>query len=131
MWRHNYSMNDADKKPVNWIGSSYDDLLKFPVEVVRAVGYALGEAQNGRVARHAKPLKGFGGASVVVVEDFQTNTYRAVYTARFTNAVYVLHCFQKKSKSGIETPRQEIELIRRRLQVARALEAQALEEGMP
>lgn len=67
----------------------------------------------------AKPLKGFNGASVLeIVEDYDTDTYRAVYTVRFEEAVYVLHCFQKKSTLGIKTPKQDIDLIRRRYQIA-------------
>jgi phage-related protein len=80
----------------------------------------LWEAQLGRKAPYAKPLKGFGGAGVLeVVDDFDGDTYRAVYTVRFAGAVYVLHAFQKKSRRGIATPRQEIRLIEERLQRAR------------
>jgi phage-related protein len=84
------------------------------------VGGALWEAQLGRKARWAKPLKAFGGAGVLeVVDDFDGDTFRAVYTVRFAGVVYVLHAFQKKSKSGIATPRHEIELIRQRLNRAK------------
>lgn len=107
-------------KPVRWVGSSRDDLISFPEEVRNRVGGALWEAQLGRKAPYAKPLKGFGGAGVLeVVDDFGGDTYRAVYTVRFAGVVYVLHAFQKKSKRGVATPRQEIALITQRLQRAR------------
>ena len=107
-------------KPVRWLGSSRDDLRGFPEEVRNRVGGALWEAQLGRKAPFAKPLKGFGGTSVLeVVDDFAGNTYRAVYTVRFAGVVYMLHAFQKKSKRGIATPRQEMALIKQRLQRAR------------
>jgi len=79
------------------------------------------EAQLGEKAETAKPLKGFGGAGVLeVVEDFDGSTYRAVYTVRFSTAVYVLHAFQKKSKKGIATPKKEIDLVKARLKLAEA-----------
>ncbi len=106
-------------KPLEWVGRSQDDLKEFPVAVRRDIGFALYFAQMGEKHPSAKPLKGFGGAGVLeVVEDFDGNTYRAVYTVRFVDAVYVLHAFQKKSKKGIATPKQDIELIRKRLQIA-------------
>jgi phage-related protein len=103
-------------KPVIWIGSSRRDLREMPQQVRRDIGQALYAAQQGVTDPAAKPLKGFGGARVMeIVERYRTDAYRAVYTANFDNAVYVLHVFQKKSKSDIATPKQEIELIRRRL----------------
>ena len=103
-------------KSVIWIGSSRRDLREMPQQVRRDIGQALYAAQQGVTDPAAKPLKGFGGARVMeIVERYRTDAYRAVYTAHFDNAVYVLHVFQKKSKSGIATPKQEIELIRRRL----------------
>lgn len=103
-------------KPVIWIGSSRRDLREMPQQVRRDIGQALYAAQQGVIDPAAKPLKGFGGARVMeIVERYRTDAYRAVYTAHFENAVYVLHVFQKKSKSGIATPKHEIELIRRRL----------------
>jgi phage-related protein len=116
-----FRMEDAaSPKPVRWVGSSREDLRGFPEEVRNRVGGALWEAQLGRKAPYAKPLKGFGGAGVLeVVDDFDGDTYRAVYTVRFVGLVYVLHAFQKKSKRGVATPRQEIALIRQRLQRAR------------
>ncbi len=112
--------DEPSPKAVRWLGSSRDDLRGFPEEVRNRVGGALWEAQLGRKAPYAKPLKGFGGAGVLeVVDDFDGDTYRAVYTVRFAGVVYVLHAFQKKSKRGVATPRQEIALIVQRLQRAR------------
>ena len=112
--------DEPSPKPVRWVGSSRDDLRAFPEEVRNRVGGALWEAQLGRKAPYVKPLKGFGGAGVLeVVDDSDGDTYRAVYTVRFAGVVYVLHAFQKKSKRGIATPRQEMALITQRLQRAR------------
>ena len=106
-------------KPLKWIGSTKVDLLKFPHEVRKAMGHALHLAQIGLKPPNAKPLRGFGGAGVLeVVEDHDGGTYRAVYTVRFQDAVYVLHIFQKKSKKGIETPKHDIDLIKARLRTA-------------
>jgi phage-related protein len=111
---------DVQPKPVRWVGSSKEDLREFPEEVRRRVGGALWEAQLGRRAPYAKPLKRFSGASVLeVVDDFDGDTFRAVYTVRFAGAVYVLHTFQKKSKRGIATPQAELNLIEQRLKRAR------------
>jgi phage-related protein len=107
-------------KPVEWIGSSLDDLKEFPEEVQQVMGYALYLAQCGEKHDSAKPLKGFKGAGVLeIVEDFDTNTYRAVYTVKIADVIYVLHVFQKKSKHGISTPKQDIELIEARLKRAK------------
>ena len=113
-------MDEAPKiKSIVWIGSSRKDLKSFPAEVKDVMGYALYQAQVGRKAPSAKPLAGFGGAGVLeIVEDHQTDTYRAVYAVKFSEFVYVLHAFQKKSKKGIATPKPDIDLIRRRLKIA-------------
>ena len=109
-------------RPLIWIGRSYEDLLDCPDEVRRTFGFALGLAQTGGKYVDAKPLKGFGGAGVLeVVEDHRGDTFRCVYAVRFAGAVYVLHAFQKKSKAGIKTPKQEIELVRERLKSAEEL----------
>ena len=101
------------------MGSSKADLKTFPDEVQDVMGYALDFAQQGEKHPDAKPLKGFGGAGVLeIVDDYDGNTYRAVYTVKFAEAVYVLHCFQKKSKHGIATPKQGVELIERRFKRA-------------
>jgi phage-related protein len=105
--------------PVIWIGSSYRDFRQFPDAVQARMGYALYVAQQGDRHRDAKPLKGFGGASVLeIVRDHQGDTFRSIYTVRFAGAIYVLHAFQKKSRSGRATAKTDIELIERRLRVA-------------
>jgi phage-related protein len=107
-------------KSVRWVGSSKEDLSGFPEEVRRRVGGALWEAQTGHKAPYAKPLKGFGDAGVLeLVDDFDGDTFRAVYTVSFARAVYVLHAFQKKSKRGITTPKAELDLINHRFKRAR------------
>jgi phage-related protein len=107
-------------KPVEWIASSLDDLRDFPEDVQQSMGYAFYQAQCGGKHPDAKPLKGFIGAGVLeVIEDFDGDTYRAVYTVKFEGVVYVLHAFQKKSKQGIATPKQDIELIGARLKRAK------------
>lgn len=111
--------NPSVLKPLDFIGSSREDLKEFPDEVKQDIGYALFEAQKGQKSEAAKPLKGFGGAGVLeIIERFDGDTYRAVYTVKFREVVYVLHCFQKKSKSGIKTPQQDMDLIARRLRAA-------------
>jgi phage-related protein len=112
-------MTDALVKDLYWIGSSHKDLVALPDEVQDDVGYALHLAQIGEQSPKAKVLSGFGGAGVLeVVENWHGDTYRAVYTVRFARAVYVLHCFQKKSKSGIATPKQDMDKIIDRLKAA-------------
>jgi phage-related protein len=105
-----------------WLGSSLRDLRAFPRSIRREIGAALYTAQQGEIDPAAKPLKGFGGASVLeIVVKEQDGTWRAVYTVRFKEAVYVLHAFQKKSKRGIATPKSELDLIRQRLAEAERL----------
>ena len=111
---------DHQPKPLRWVGSSKEDVSSFPAEVRRRVGGALWEAQLGRKAAYAKPLKGFGNAGVLeIVDDFDGNTFRAVYAVRFARAVYVLHAFQKKSKRGVTTVKSDLDLIDRRLRRAK------------
>jgi len=106
-------------KPLHWIGSSKEALSEFPDTARQNIGYALHLAQLGEKPPSAKPLKGFGGAQVLeVIEDYDGDTYRAVYTVKFAGIVYVLHVFQKKSKHGIATPKHEIDLIKDRLKTA-------------
>src|ERR1700694_3336010 len=110
---------DSFFKPVVWVGSSRKDLREFPSIVQDHVGYALYIAQRGGKHRDTKTLSGFGGAGVVeIVKDYRGDTFRAVYTLRYAGSVYVLHAFQKKSKTGRETPRRDIELIKQRLREA-------------
>lgn len=121
-------MRDAFEQPLLWVGSSKKDLLELPVPVRRFFGHALDFAQRGEQHGAAKVLKGFGGAGVLeVVEDDANGTYRAVYTVRFREAVFVLHVFQKKSKRGIATPQADMEVIRQRLKAA-AIVAQELKD---
>jgi phage-related protein len=116
---------EQSARPVTWIGTSRRDLKGFPPPVRRDMGKALYAAQRGETDPAAKPLRGFGGARVMEIVDLHdTNTYRAVYTAQFGEAIYVLHAFQKKSKRGIATPAREIELVRRRLAEAKRLHRQ-------
>lgn len=106
-------------KPLVWIGSSLDDMRAFPDEVKQVMGYGLYLAQMGGKHPDAKPLKSFGGSVVLeLIDDFKGDTYRAVYTVKFHDLVYVLHAFQKKAKHGIATPKQEIELVKARLRRA-------------
>ncbi len=104
---------------LEWIGSAKKDLMALPGEVIDVFGYALHLAQMGRKHEQAKPLRGFGSAGVLeVVEDRRGDTYRAVYTVRFATRVFVLHVFQKKSKSGIATPKADLDLVDKRLKAA-------------
>ena len=106
-------------KPCIFVGASRRELKALPDEVQREVGFALFDAQCGGKPLSAKPLKGFGGTGVLeIVENFDGDTYRAVYTVRFAEAVYVLHAFQKKSKRGIATPKATIDIIKARLRTA-------------
>lgn len=111
----------ASTKPLRWVASSKKDLMAMPADVQDVFGYALHLAQSGQKHPDAKPLKGFGGAGVLeVVEDCQGDAYRAVYTVRYAEAVYVVHCFQKKSTQGISTPRPDVDLIKSRLKAIEA-----------
>lgn len=131
VFHHIVAMAEDPIKPVSWIGSSYKDFRSFPDPVQDTMGYALYRAQIGAKHESAKPLKGFGGAGVLeIVADHVGDTFRAVYTVKFATAVYVLHAFQKKSKAGIKTPTEELELIRRRLKVAEADYKDHLGTGM-
>ncbi|NOT62206.1 MAG: hypothetical protein HOP19_18500 [Acidobacteria bacterium] len=106
------------EKPLYWLGDAHKELCTFPDEVQDAFGFALSAAQFGGMARKAKLLRGDLRGAIEIVEDFNTDTYRAVYTVKFEGVVYVLHAFQKKSKSGIATPKADVELIKRRLKMA-------------
>lgn len=108
----------AGEKPLFWIGSSRKDLLAFPSKVRDEIGDALSSAQFGGKHASAKPWKGDGSGILEIVEDYRGDTFRAVYAVRFQSAVYVLHAFQKKSKTGIATPQRDRELIASRLKDA-------------
>lgn len=106
-------------KPVIWVGTSLKNLREFPAPVQDHVGYALYVAQRGEKHRDAKVLSGFGGAGVLeVIKDHRGDTFRTVYTLKWAGSIYVLHAFQKKSKSGQKTPRKDVELIQQRLREA-------------
>ncbi|MFZ0960506.1 MAG: type II toxin-antitoxin system RelE/ParE family toxin [Terriglobia bacterium] len=110
------------ERPMVWIGSSRRDLRGFPRVVRRDIGLALYAAQQGETDPAAKPLRGFGGASVLeIVADHKGDTWRAVYTVRYVEAIYVLHAFQKKSTKGIATSKKDVDLILRRLAEAERL----------
>ena len=109
-------------KPLKWVGSARNDLLRFPDVVRKETGYALYLAQLGMKSPKAKPLRGFGGGGVLeVVEDYRGDTYRAVYTVKFRGIVFALHTFQKKSVRGRQTPKSEIEIVKARLRAAAAV----------
>jgi len=110
---------DMKLRSIDWVGSSLDDLKKLPKAVQREVGFALHQIQEGETPGNAKPLKNLGSGILEIVSNYNKNTYRAVYAVKLGDDVYVLHVFQKKSKHGIATPKQEIELIKKRLVSAR------------
>jgi len=114
-------------KPITWMGSSQRDVREFPKEVRQDIGVALHWAQQGRVHAAAKPMKGSLRTVMEIVSDFDGNTFRAMYTTRIGDDVYVLHAFQKKSKKGMATPQQELDVIESRLKAARRLHAQRSE----
>jgi phage-related protein len=105
-------------RPLLWIGASRRDYGAFPPKVQEECGFALFLAQTGQHPPSAKPLKGIGGGIVELVESFDGDAYRTIYTVRFRRAVYVLHAFKKKSKQGIKTPQSDVDLMRRRLRDA-------------
>jgi phage-related protein len=118
-----------ESRPLFWIASSKRDLMALPLRVRRFFGHALDFAQRGGKHDSAKPLKGFGSAAVVeIIDDDVGGTYRAVYTVQFVEAVFVLHCFHKKSLSGIATPNRDLNAIRARLKIAEKL-AEELRHG--
>jgi phage-related protein len=110
---------EPGERPLFWVASSKKDLLAMPEPAVRAIGTARGVAQYGGKHPSAKPWKGEGPGILEVVEDFDGDTFRATYTVRFAEAVFVLHCFQKKSPTGMKTAKPDIELVGRRLKAAR------------
>jgi phage-related protein len=116
-------------KPLIWVGASRKSLREFPEPVQDHMGFALYLAQRGGKHGEAKTLSGFGGAGVLeVISDFRGDTFRAVYTVRYAGALYVLHAFQKKSKTGRDTPRRDIELIQQRLREAERIEKERSNE---
>lgn len=105
------------ERQIIWVGDSKRQILAFPKEVRIQIGYALSEAQHGRKAATAKPLKGLAPGVLEIIADHDSNTYRAIYAVKLGDALYVLHAFQKKSRKGAKTPKREIDLIRQRLKV--------------
>lgn len=106
-------------KPVFFVGSAHADLKRLPNQAQKDIGFALYEAQIGGKSFYAKPLKAYRGSSVLeIIDDFDGDTYRAVYTVKFAHAIYVLHVFKKKSKHGIETPKSDMAMIELRLKQA-------------
>lgn len=115
-------MDDKKVKELGWVSSSKKDLMDFPLDIRKEMGHALYVAQQGGKYKDAKPLKGFGGASVLeVVQNDGNGTYRTMYTVQFEEVVYVLHAFQKKSKTGIKTTKQDMNLVEKRLAVAQQM----------
>ena len=106
------------EKPLHWVGSAKKDLLALPDDVVDDFGYALGAVQMGATPPQTKHWKGEGTGVLELVENHRGDTFRAVCTVRFSEAVYVLHCFQKKSPSGIRTAQSDVDLIHERLKLA-------------
>ena len=114
-------------RKILWVGDSRENLLRFPSQVRKDIGHALYLVQTGQTPPSAKPMRGIESGVFEIVDDYNTNTYRAVYTVKIGQSLYVLHVFQKKSKRGITTPKQEIDLIKRRLRRARELAKQEAE----
>jgi len=105
-------------KELRWVGSSYDDYMEFPQQVHDSVGYSLHRVQEGKTTRNSKKLKGAQSGSIEIIADHDGDTFRAVYTIKFAEVVYILHAFKKKSKKGIATPKTDLDLIRQRLRLA-------------
>jgi len=115
-------------KPIEWIGDSMERLTEFPLEVKKEIGYGLRQAQNGSKHSNAKPLHGNLSGVMEIAADHTSGTYRSVYLTNLGGTIYVLHCFKKKSKSGIATPQMDVRKIEARLKQARALHAQKIKE---
>lgn len=115
-------------RPLRWIASSKKDYQQFPPDVQEAFGFELYLAQTGQHPPSAKPLKGMASGVLELIEAFDGDAYRAVYTIRFDSAVYVLHAYQKKSKHGVKTPKSDIDLIKQRLKDAEAHHASTSDE---
>ncbi len=105
-------------KKIVWLGNSLENLQNFPEDVKDIVGYALPKAQKGLTPKNTKPLTGIKPTVMEIVVPYDSNAYRAVYTTKIGEVIYVLHCFQKKSKHGVKTPPKDLDLIKQRLKVA-------------
>ncbi len=120
-----YDQKDIIKnipKKIIWMGNSKKAVSGFPAEVKRLMGQALYFAQIGSRVSNTKMMKGFGSGVYEILRDYRTDTFRAVYTVQFAKRIYVLHVFQKKSKSGIKTPKEDIDLIKNRLKCVQEME---------
>src|SRR5262249_8689407 len=111
-------------RTVRWVGDSRERLQEFPAQVRKDIGHALYLAQTGQTPPSAKPMRGIESGVFEIVDDYDTDTYRAVYTVKVGRNLYILHAFMKKSTRGIRTPKREIDLIRRRLRRAREMESE-------
>ncbi|MES2998027.1 MAG: type II toxin-antitoxin system RelE/ParE family toxin [Pseudomonadota bacterium] len=107
-------------KELEWVGSSKKDLMDFPEEVIQEIGYALYLAQKGEHYSKAKPFKGCGSGVYEIATEYDKNAYRSVYIVNLGDTIYIVHCFQKKSKRGIKTPKEEIDVIKQRLKLLSA-----------
>jgi phage-related protein len=113
-------MNPQKLRQIIWINSSLEDLKKFPTLVQKEIGFTLYRVQEGKTPSNVKHLKGLNSGVMEIITDYNKNTYRSVYAVKVGKDIYVLHAFQKKSKTGIKTPKQEIDLIKSRLALAKA-----------
>jgi phage-related protein len=111
-------------RTVRWVGDARERLQEFPAQVRKDIGHALYLAQTGQTPPSAKPMRGIESGVFEIVDDYDSDTYRAVYTVKMGRSLYILHAFMKKSKRGIRTPKREIDLIRRRLRRAREMESE-------
>ena len=116
-------------RKVRWVGDSKEQLQKFPSQVRKDIGHALYLVQTGQTPPSSKPMRGLESGVFEIVDDYDTNAYRAVYTVKVGRSLYVLHAFQKKSKRGIATPKKEIDQIKRRLRRAKELAEQEEDHG--
>ena len=116
-------------RKVRWVGDSREQLQKFPSQVRKDIGHALYLVQTGQTPPSSKPMRGLESGVFEIVDDYDTNAYRAVYTVKIGRSLYVLHAFQKKSKRGIATPKKEIDQIKRRLRRAKELAKQEEKHG--
>lgn len=115
-------------RKVRWVGDSREKLQRFPSQVRKDIGHALYLVQTGQTPPSSKPMRGLESGVFEIADDYDTNTYRAVYTVKIGRSLYVLHAFQKKSKRGIATPKKEIDQIKRRLRRAKELAKQEEED---
>jgi phage-related protein len=120
----------SDLRPLLWIASSKRDFVEMPDDVTDDFGHWLFQVQKGKVPKNAKALSGFGGAKIMELwKDNGDGTFRAIYTVKYSDVVIILHAFQKKSKKGIETPKQDKELIHSRIKLAEVVYREWKEKG--